>query len=73
MGHRVITSMDLMWSTGEGTSNPLQDSRMENPTDSMKRQKDMTREDEHPLDWKVSIVLLGKSRRQLLVARVRMK
>ena len=65
--------MDQMWSTGEGNSNPLQYSCLENPMDSMKRQKDMTREDEHPLDWKVSSVLLGKSRGQLLVAHVRMK
>ena len=39
-----------MWSTGEGNSKPLQYSCLENPTDSMKRQKDMTLKDE-PLRW----------------------
>ena len=30
------------WSTGEGTGKPLQYSCLENPMNSMKRQKDMT-------------------------------
>ena len=37
-----------MWSTGEGKGNPLQYSFLENPTDSMKTQKDMTMEDKAP-------------------------
>ena len=41
--------------------------------DSMKRQKDMTPEDEHPLGRKVSSMLLGKSGGQLLKAPGRMK
>ena len=36
-----------MWSTGEGNGKPLQYSYLENPINSMKRQKDMTPEDEH--------------------------
>ena len=36
------------WSTGGGNHNSLQYSCLENPTDSTKRQKDMTMEDEPP-------------------------
>ena len=36
------------WSTGEGSGKPLQYSRLENPMNSMKRQKDMTLKDELP-------------------------
>ena len=36
-----------MWSTGEGNGKPLQ-SCLENPMNSMKRQKDMTQKDELP-------------------------
>ena len=35
-----------MWSTGGGTGTPLQCSYLENPMNSMKRQKDMTLTDE---------------------------
>ena len=35
-----------MWSTGEGSGKPLQYSCLENPMNSMKRQKDMTLKDE---------------------------
>ena len=37
-----------MWSTGEGNSKPLQYSCLENPMNTMKRQKDRTRKDELP-------------------------
>ena len=37
-----------MWSTGEGKGKPLQYSCLENPMNSMKRQKDMTLKDELP-------------------------
>ena len=40
---------------------------------SMKRQKDMTSEDYHPRGQKVSCMLVGKSRGQLLIAPERMK
>ena len=44
----MVESSDKMWSTGEGNGNPLQDSCLENPMNSMKRQKDMTLKDEVP-------------------------
>ena len=37
-----------MWSTREGNGKPLQYSCLENPMNSMKRQKDMTLKDELP-------------------------
>ena len=37
-----------MWSTGEGNGKPLQYSCLENPMNSMKRQKNMTLKDELP-------------------------
>ena len=37
-----------MWSTGEGNGKPLQYSCLENPVNSMKRQKDRTLKDELP-------------------------
>ena len=39
---------DRMWSTGEGNGKPLQYSCLENPRNSMKRQKDRTLKDELP-------------------------
>ena len=44
----MVESSDKMWSTGEGNSKPLQYSCLENPMNSMKRQKDMTLKDELP-------------------------
>jgi len=41
-----VKSSDKMWSTGEGNGKPLQYSCLENPMNSMKRQKDMTLKDE---------------------------
>ena len=37
-----------MWSTGEGNGKPLQYSCLENPMNSMKRQKDRTLKDKLP-------------------------
>ena len=37
-----------MWSTGKGTGKPLQYSCLQNPMNSMKRQKDRTLKDEFP-------------------------
>ena len=45
---RVMESSDKTWSTGEGNGKPLQYSYLENPMNSMKRQKDMTLKDELP-------------------------
>ena len=39
---------DKTWSTGEGNGKLLQYSCLENPMNSMKRQKDMTLKDEFP-------------------------
>ena len=44
----MVESSDRMWSTGEGNGKPLQYSCLENPMDSMKRQKDRTLKDELP-------------------------
>ena len=41
-------SSDKMWSTGEGNGKPLQYSCLENPMNSMKRQKDRTLKGELP-------------------------
>ena len=38
----MVESSDKMWSTGEGNGKPLQYSCLENPMNSMKRQKDRT-------------------------------
>ena len=42
----LLESSDKMWSTGEGNGKTLQHSCLENPMNSMKRQKDMTLKDE---------------------------
>ena len=44
----MVESSDKTWSTGEGNSKPLQYSCLENPMNSVKRQKDMTLKDELP-------------------------
>ena len=43
-----MESSDKTWFTGEGNSRPLQYSCLENPMNSIGRQKDMTLEDELP-------------------------
>ena len=42
----MVESSDKMQSTGEGNGKPLQYSCLENPMNSMKRQKDITLKDE---------------------------
>ena len=44
----MVESSDKMWSTGEGNGKPLQYFCLENPMNSMKRQKAMTLKDELP-------------------------
>ena len=44
----MVESSDRMWSTREGNGKPLQYSCLENPMNSMKRQKDRTPKDELP-------------------------
>ena len=47
-GQVMMERSDRMWSTGEGNGKPLKYSCLENPMNSMKRQNDMTLEDELP-------------------------
>ena len=44
----MVESSDKTWSTGEGNGKPLQISRLENPRNSMKREKYITLKDELP-------------------------
>ena len=41
-GYIMVESSDKTWSTGEGNCKPLKHSCLENPMNSMKRQKDLT-------------------------------
>ena len=50
-GWVMVERSDRMRSTGEGNGKPLQYSCLENPMNSMKRQKDWTLKDELP--WSV--------------------
>ena len=45
-GRVMVERSDKMWSTGKGNGKPLQYSSLENPMNSMKRQKDRTLKDE---------------------------
>ena len=47
-GQGMVESSDKMWSTGEENGKPLQYSCLENPMNSMKKQKDRTLKDELP-------------------------
>ena len=47
-GWVMVEISEKMWSTGEGNGTPLQYSCLENPMNSMKRQKDITLKDEFP-------------------------
>ena len=47
-GQVMEESSDKTWSTGEGNGKPLQYSCLENPMNTMKRQKDRTLKDELP-------------------------
>ena len=44
----MVENSDKTWSTGEGNGKPLQYCCLENPMNSIKRQKDMTLKDELP-------------------------
>ena len=48
MGRVRVESSDKMWSTAEGNGKILQYSSIENPMNSIKRQKDRTLKDEPP-------------------------
>ena len=47
-GRVIVENSDKIWSTGEGNGKQLQYSCLENPRNSMKRQKDRTLKDELP-------------------------
>ena len=47
-GRVMVESSDKLWSAGEGNDKPLQYSYLENPINSMKRQKDRTLKHELP-------------------------
>ena len=47
-GRVMVKRSDRIWSTGEGNGKPLQYSCLENPMNSMNRQKDRTLKDELP-------------------------
>ena len=47
-GQVMVESSDKMWSTGEGNGKPLHYSCIENPMNSMKKQKNRTLKDELP-------------------------
>ena len=48
-GWVMVESSDKTWFTGEGNGKPLQHSCLENPMNSMKKQKDKTLKDELPM------------------------
>ena len=48
MGQVMVESSDKTWSTGKGNGKPLECSCLENPMNSMKRQKDRALKDELP-------------------------
>ena len=52
-GQVMVESSDKTWSTGEGNGKPLQYSCLENPMNSMKRQKDTTVKDELPRSFSI--------------------
>ena len=68
----IVKRSNKMWSTVKGNGNPLQHSSLENPMSSMKRQKDMTPEDEHSGSESIQNAT-GESRGQLLIVLERMK
>ena len=47
-GRVMVESTNKMWSVGEGNGKAIQDSFLENPMNSKKRQKDRTVKDELP-------------------------
>ena len=47
-GRVMVERSDRMWSTGEGNGKPLQNSCLENPMNSMKRQNDRILKEELP-------------------------
>ena len=70
----IVKNSNKVWSTGEGNGNPLQGPCLKKPMDSRERHKDRKMSlNMSPPVWKVSSMLLGKSRGQLLIAPIRKK
>ena len=69
----IVENSDKTWSTRGGNGKPLQYSCLDNPMNSMKRQKDMTLEDAPPQVRKCPICYWGRTGGQLLIALERMK
>ena len=63
-GRVMVERSDRAWSTGEGIGKPLQYSCLENPVNSMKRQKDMKLKDELPR-WVGAQYAIGKEGRNM--------
>ena len=64
-GWVMVESSDKTWSAEEGNGKPLQYSYLENPMDSMKRQKDRTLKDELPRLVGHRVSLLSVPQRQV--------
>ena len=60
-GWVMVERSDRMRSTGEGNGKPLHYSCLEDPVNSMKRQKDRTLKDELPMSVGAPDILLEKS------------
>ena len=56
----MMESSDKAWSTGEGIGKPLQYPCVENPMNSMKRQKDMIPENKPPQIDRCTICYWGR-------------
>ena len=56
----MVESSDKTSSTGEGNGKPLQHSYLENPMNSMKRQKDRTLKDELPRSPNMLLEISGE-------------
>ena len=69
-GRVIVESSDKTWFTGEGNGKSLQYSCFENPMDSMKRQKEVTPEDEPP---RLDSVQYATGEEQRAIAPARMK
>ena len=57
----IVKSFDKTWSTRGGNGYSLQYSCLENPMNRMKRQKDMTLEDEPPKVGRFTVCYWGRA------------
>ena len=64
-GWVIVESSDKTWSTGGGNGKPLQCSCLENPMNSMKKQKDMTPEEKPPKVRRCPICSWGRAEKQI--------